>query len=68
MALAFDEGEEPGELTAGTALTEIIQLHSLMSEKIETLPTGSLSRAQISARHHLGSGRRTKSGWCFVLP
>ena len=37
MHLAFDEGAEPGELTVGTALTEIVPLHSLMSEKIEKL-------------------------------
>jgi hypothetical protein len=37
LHLAFDEGGEPGELTVGTALTEIVPLHSLMSEKIEKL-------------------------------
>jgi hypothetical protein len=37
MHLAFDEGAEPGELTVGTALTEIVPLHSLMSEKIEAV-------------------------------
>ena len=35
LHLAFDEGGEPGELTVGTALTEIVPLHSLMGEKIE---------------------------------
>ena len=30
----FDEGGEPGELTLGTALAEVVPLHSLMAEKI----------------------------------
>ena len=37
LHLAFDKDGEPGELTVGTALTEIVPLHSLMSEKIEKL-------------------------------
>jgi hypothetical protein len=31
MHLAFDEDGEPGELTVGTALTEIVPLHSLVA-------------------------------------
>jgi SpoVK/Ycf46/Vps4 family AAA+-type ATPase len=37
LYLAFDDGGEPGEFTVGTALTEIVPLHKLMSENIETL-------------------------------
>ena len=37
LHLAFDEGGEPGELTVGPALIEIVPLHNLMGEKIEGL-------------------------------
>jgi SpoVK/Ycf46/Vps4 family AAA+-type ATPase len=46
LHLAFDEGGEPGELTVGTALTEIVPLHSLMAEKIEALRQWARGRAR----------------------
>jgi AAA+ superfamily predicted ATPase len=46
LYLAFDDGGEPGELTVGTALTEIVPLHKLMSEKIEKLRQWASGRAR----------------------
>ena len=50
LHLAFDEDSEPGELTVGTALTEIVPLHSLMSEKIEKLRHWAQGRTRHASR------------------
>ena len=52
-------GGEPGELTVGTALTEIVPLHSLMAEKIEALRQWSRGRARhASHRDSPANGKR----------
>ena len=59
LHLAFDEDAEPGELTVGTALTEIVPLHSLMSEKIEKLRHWAQGRTRnASHRDRAPNGRR----------
>ena len=60
MHLAFDKDGEPGELTVGTALTEIVPLHSLMSEKIEKLRGWAQGRTRNASRRDLPptSGRK----------
>ena len=62
LHLAFDEGEEPGELTVGTALTEIVPLHSLMGEKIEGLRQW--ARGACAQRHAPGTAaERGEEAW-----
>ena len=52
-------GGEPGELTVGTALTEIVPLHSLMGEKIEKLRHWAQGRTRnASHRDRPHNGRR----------
>ena len=60
LHLAFDEGGgEPGELTVGTALTEIVPLHSLMAEQIESSRQWASGRARhASHRDAPANGRR----------
>ena len=59
LHLAFDEGGEPGELTVGTALTEIVPLHALMGEKIEALRHWAKGRARNAThRDRPPNGRR----------
>jgi len=59
LHLAFDEGGELGELTVGTALTEVVPLPALMSEKIEGLRQWAKGRARhASHRDRPGNGKR----------
>ena len=59
LHLAFDEDGEPGELTVGTALTEIVPLSQLMSDKIEKLRHWAQGRTRnASHRDRPPNGRR----------
>ena len=61
LHLAFDnKGSEPGELTVGEALTEIVPLHRLMGEKIEALRHWARGRARHATHRDAPSNGRRK--------
>ncbi len=61
LHLAFDrDGGEPGELTVGEALTEIVPLHDLMAEKIEALRHWARGRARHATHRDAPSNGRRK--------